>query len=85
MTDLRKILQDLGPIDVDIEEGDIVTDLVVIARVQRLDDTDDSLILSGTENTGGIVFHGMLTTAVLQHTQWLKSEFFLGPEEDDQK
>lgn len=71
MSDLREVLEDLGPIDVEIEDGDIITDLVVLIRVQKLDDTDDCLVIGSTENTGGIVCSGMIHAARLQHDKWM--------------
>lgn len=58
----------------DLREGEIVTDVLVIMRFQRLDDTDDALIIAASTNTGGIVCHGMLTSAVIQHTEWMTGE-----------
>lgn len=58
-------------IDLDIIDGDIVTDLVTLVRVQRLTDTDDALVIGATDTTGGIVQYGMVRAAVLQVEDWM--------------
>ena len=53
-------------------EGGLVTDVVVLARVVRYDDdgdATDSLLVSSTRNTGGIVLSGILSAA-LSATEW---------------
>lgn len=72
MTDLRELLRDVPPIEVgELDEGDIITDAIILLRVQSLEDTEDFLVIGVSENTGGIVTHGILTSAVLQHTKWM--------------
>lgn len=73
MMDVRDILQNqsLGPMEMEIEDGEIVTDLVVIARVQSMGDTADQILLTTTEHSGGVVTHGILTSAVLLHSSWM--------------
>lgn len=68
------MLQNFTMAGYDIEHGEIVTDVVVLMRVQNLDDTDDTLIIASSTNTGGIVCHGILTSAVVQHTLWMTKE-----------
>lgn len=58
-------------VELDLEDGDIVTDIVALIRVQRLTDTDDALITAATETTGGIVQYGILRSAVLQAERWM--------------
>lgn len=71
--DLREYLKDdpHGPIIMLLDEDDIVTDMVVLLRVQKLSNTDDQIVFSTTENTGGVVTHGMLTSAVILHSDWM--------------
>lgn len=75
MIDLRELLkaQSVGKIELDLEDDDIVTDVLVLVRIQKLSDTDDQLVIGVTENTGGIVAHGMLTCGVIQSEQWMTS------------
>lgn len=68
---LAKLLEDFTMDGLELEPEDIVTDIVALIRVQKLDDTDDALIICSSTNTGGIVCHGILTVGVLQHTQWM--------------
>ena len=56
-------------IDLDLEDGDIVTDLVALIRIQRLTDTDDALVIGATETTGWIVQYGIVRSACLQVEQ----------------
>lgn len=49
-------------IEFDIDEGDLLTDVVVIARVSRLDG-DTSIIHATTEGTDGITKLGLVTAA----------------------
>lgn len=79
MADLREVLADLGPIDLELEDSDIITDVVAIIRVQRLSDTDDAIIIGATGNMGGVVCHGMLSSALLLHQQWMTN----GPEDEE--
>lgn len=78
MVDVREVLADLGPIEVEVEEGDIITDLMVLIRVQKLQDTDDALVLGNMEHTGGIVNYGMIMAAKLQMEKWMTE-----PQEED--
>lgn len=48
-------------VDLDIEEGDIITDVVVIARLQDLDRPgEEALALGCSSNTGGVLQRGMI-------------------------
>lgn len=58
-------------ITLDVREGDVVTDMVVLVRLQRLDSTNDALIIGCTENTGGIVQLGLIATAHIQVEDWM--------------
>lgn len=58
-------------VDLEIHDGDIVTDLVLLARVARLTDTNDALVIGATEATGGIVQYGIVRSACLQVEQWM--------------
>lgn len=71
--DLRELLekQSLGPIEMEVNEGEIVTDLVVIGRLQTLGDTDDQVTISTTEHTGGVLAHGIISSGLILHTQWM--------------
>lgn len=71
--DIRQLLQDreIGAIELDIEDGDIVTDVVVLVRCQRLDTTDDMLEIGCTEHTGGITQFGIIGAANLQVSDWM--------------
>jgi hypothetical protein len=57
--------------DLELEDGDIVTDVVTLFRIQRLSDTDDALVIGGTETTGGIVQYGIIRAACLQVEKWM--------------
>ena len=64
----------------DPDEGGLVTDVIVLARVVRYDDdgrAEDSMLLSSTRNTGGIIQAGMLSAAHSMSQNWT-------PEEDDE-
>ncbi|KAB2808326.1 hypothetical protein F9L07_22690 [Pimelobacter simplex] len=61
-------------VDLNLEDGDIVTDLVALIRIQRLTDTDDALIIGATDTTGGIVQYGIVRSACLQVEQWMTTE-----------
>jgi hypothetical protein len=58
-------------LDLDLADGDIVTDVVTLLRVQRLTDTDDALIVATTEDTGGLVQYGIVRAACLQVEKWM--------------
>jgi hypothetical protein len=58
-------------LDLDLADGDIVTDVVTLLRVQRLTDTDDALIIATTEDTGGLVQYGIVRAACLQVEKWM--------------
>lgn len=58
-------------IDLELDDGDIVTDVITLVRVQRLTDTDDALIIGATETTGGIVQYGIVRAACLQVEDWM--------------
>jgi hypothetical protein len=58
-------------LDLEIHDGDIVTDIVMLVRVARLTDTDDALVIGATEATGGIVQYGIVRSACLQVEQWM--------------
>ncbi len=58
-------------VDIEIHDGDIVTDIVMLVRVARLTDTDDALVIGATEATGGIVQYGIVRSACLQVEQWM--------------
>lgn len=48
-------------VDLDIEDGDIITDVVVIARLQDLDlPGEEALALGCSSNTGGVLQRGMI-------------------------
>lgn len=74
-SDERRVLDVLQEIEpdmmIDVEAGDIVTDIVVLARIQRLDDTYDALLISTTENTGGMTQYGIVCAAKLQMEDWM--------------
>lgn len=72
LTDLIEASPDLD-LETYVQDGDIVTDLIVIARVQRLTDTADALCIGSTEHTGHILWLGMLHKALLQ----------MGPDDDE--
>lgn len=64
----------------DPDEGGLVTDVIVLARAVHYDDDGraaDSMILSSTRNTGGIIQAGMLSAALDLSQNWT-------PEEDDE-
>lgn len=66
------VLQEVEPdMMIDVEPGDIVTDIVVLARVQRLDNTYDALLISATDNTGGMTQYGITCCAKLQMEDWM--------------
>lgn len=68
---IAKALEDFRMDGWEIEEDDIITDVVVLVRAQKLNTTDDVLVIASSVNTGGIVCHGILTSAVLQHEMWM--------------
>ena len=48
-------------VELDIEDGDIITDVVVIARLQDLDRPgEEALALGCSSNTGGVLQRGMI-------------------------
>ena len=54
-------------------DGGLVTDVVVLARVVRYDDdgdATDSLLVSSTRNTDGIVLSGILSAALSATEAW---------------
>ena len=53
-------------IDIDLEDDDIITGVVVLVRVQRLTDTDEALLIGVNGSMGGITQYGMVRSAVLQ-------------------
>ena len=69
---VEDVLKEFPQIELEgLDEGDIVTDLIVIARSQGLDSSDDSILIAISDNTGGVTAHGMLTSAVVLHTGWM--------------
>ncbi len=61
----------------DPDEGGLVTDVIVLARVVRYNDDGramDAMILSSTRNTGGIIQGGMLSTALDLSQNWMLEE-----------
>lgn len=77
--DARQLLEEYGEsIDIELEDGDIVTDVVVLARVQRLDHKHDSLITASSDATGGITLYGMICAAKLEF-----EDAMMNPDEDD--
>lgn len=57
----------------DPEDGGLITDVVVLARVVQYDDdgdATDSLLVSSTRNTGGIVLSGILSAALSATDAW---------------
>ena len=56
--------------DVEIQDGDIPTDLISLSRVVRLTDTDDALLI-GSSDMGGIVQYGIVRSACLQVEAWM--------------
>jgi hypothetical protein len=71
MTDLTALLADHASIDVELEDGDIVTDVVILMRVQRLDDTEEHLVVTGSEHTGAITRLGIVEAAAMRVRRWL--------------
>lgn len=59
--------------DIEIEDDDIVSDIVVGMRAVRLTDTDDALLLSASDHTTGIVQYGIVCTAKLQLDDWMQN------------
>jgi hypothetical protein len=52
-------------IDLDLEDGDLVLDCIVLARIARADDSGISGLLIGTtDTTDDIVVNGMIRRAV---------------------
>lgn len=58
-------------VDLELEEGDIVTDLMALVRIQRLSDTDDALVIGSSKHSGGIVQYGLVQAARLQIEDWM--------------
>lgn len=52
-------------VDMQLDEGDVVTGVVVLAQVQRVDDNNnnDSLLIGVSDSTGGIVSDGLIFRA----------------------
>lgn len=61
----------LGDVDIELDEGDIVTDLLVVARVTSLQSTDDNIILGVSKGMAGITQYGIVCAAKLQVEQWM--------------
>lgn len=71
-------------IELDLEDGDIVMDAIVLARVQRADDSGISGILIGvTETTDDIVVNGMIRRAVQIIESDVVHLLFSDDDEDD--
>lgn len=60
--------------DLDLLEGDVVSDLVTLARVVRLDKTTDALIIGVPDHMTGIMEYGLICVAKLQVEQWMRFE-----------
>lgn len=51
-------------VDLDIEDGDIITDVVVIARIQDLDRPgEEALAIGASSHTGFLLQRGMIEEA----------------------
>jgi hypothetical protein len=67
MTDLTALLADHASIDVELD----VTDVVILMRIQRLDDTEEHLVVTGGEHTGAITRLGIVEAAAMRCRRWL--------------
>lgn len=61
-TDSIAGMEIIGP---ELKEGDIITDVVIISRVMRMDESDSALIWHATEKTDSIVEMGMVNACRL--------------------
>ena len=65
--DVRQLLAERfdEPIEIDLGDDDIVTGVVVLLRVSRLTDTNESLTMGVNDSMGGITQYGMVRAAVV--------------------
>lgn len=59
--------------EVETEDGDVVTDLVTLWRLVRMDDTStDCLVIGAPEHTTGIMQYGIVSAGKLQIEEWVR-------------
>lgn len=64
--------------EVDILDGDVVSDLISLWRVVRLDSAHDTLLIGAPDHVTGIIQYGIVGAALLQVQDWM-----LNPDEED--
>lgn len=61
--------------ELDVEEGDVVTDMVTLARVVRIDrKAEDALLLAAPDHVTGILQYGIICSAKLQVEVWMTGD-----------
>jgi hypothetical protein len=65
---------EMGDIDLELIDGDIITEIVVVARVQSLQNTDDQVIISVSDGVGGILQYGIVCAGKLQLEHWMMKD-----------
>lgn len=72
LSELLKIAPELDH-EVDLKDGDFVSDLMVVSRVINMDEEPgtDALIISKSDHTTGIVQYGIIASAQLQVEHWM--------------
>lgn len=53
-------------VDVEIGDGDIISDILVLARAVQINDATDALVLASSEGTTGITQYGIVCSAKLE-------------------
>lgn len=76
---MSKTIDVLGhEVELDLEDEDIVVDVVVIVRCQRLEDSEEAVLYSANESISGSTQLGLL-----QHSTDSMREYLLHGEPDD--
>lgn len=72
---LSELLEQRPDLDheLEVDEGDIVTEILSLVRMVRLAgaETSDALIIGAANNTTGIVQYGIVRAAALQIEAWM--------------
>lgn len=58
--------------DLDLRDGDVVSDVITLARLVRLDESGDALIIGVPDHMTGIMQYGLICVAKLQVEQWMQ-------------
>ena len=59
--------------DVELEDGDVVSDMLSLWRIVRIDDmSSDCLVIGAPDHTTGIMQYGIVCAAKLQLEDWMR-------------